>query len=1153
MKKAVVGFGRMNPSTTGHEVVAKKIQDEAKKRNAEARLYLSHTTNPKKDPLPYDDKIKFATAAFKHLVKVIKSPARTIIEVAVELEKEGFTEMTVVVGEDRVREFNNLLQKYNGKDFNFEKIEVIKAGDRDPDADDVTGMSASKMRKLATEGDFESFSKGAPSKLSKAMVKQMYDKVRKNMRIAESIEEACWPGYTQKGMKKKGDRMVPNCVPEENEVEEAVLSFAQRRQRGMRLRRMQKRIQRARSRQMKRFADPARLRRRAMKAAFKALRSRFSGGKDYASMGTAEKIGLDKRLQKALPMVKKLAVRLLPTVRKREILRKRSAAQHANEMFEEIMLERTSSPQDKDIKGKEGTQPSKYHSGLAKSTKEKRDAHFKKYAEKPDSDPSSYKDAPGDKEAREKGMRPSVHTIKFKKMFGEEVSKKELGRLDMLVRMGLADKKLLQVIKRAVTKLDSGETLMPQERQAAFDLLQTLLDMTLSTDQLFRMTRMQLQKEDVFGIGSALSPLTHSKDYADAKKALANLLKRKGSSGKDKLYYAAQVAKSYDGVDAKKLARMVNEDWDDPSRDGISMAQIELENLIDDAEEILEILEGHDEEPDQWVLSKITKANDYISSARDYLDYSHYDDDEEEDEDDEEDDEDEFDDEMIDDAISQMINDGLTTEEYEFIKPISEEIDGLKKKAEKSGIAYGILKKVYDRGMAAWKSGHRPGATPQQWAFARVNSFITKGKGTWGGADKDLASKVSTNEEFKQKFGPLEIGTDKMRIAYARMTPGQNPDLVTAKYDASTALNVLNDIRTQRAKKLFDENKNVVKEAIEMHIDKKIPFVDNVFRVGSEKYFEFFREARAMNLQLEGHDKYLIEETDIGEIVEFEGQMVPLDCPMVEEWEDIDENLNIFSKWRNKEPVEYAKYLTKHFGVPDELTEKRAVWYDKDGFKRIEVLDEFILHASPVPHYDFVYCYADIKVSHDLADDLAKSSESITVDFLKNEVGARCASLTANAVTLNYVIEVVEGRVKPSKQEYERQIKSMKNKFASGKKFELDWWPDESGDADPKNPYYNKNIKEEDEKDPPLNKPKRGGPKKFYVYVRKPDGGIKKVTWGDTTGLSVKMNDPEARKSFAARHQCSTQKDRTSAAYWACNTPRYAKQLGLAGGGSFYW
>jgi len=63
----------------------------------------------------------------------------------------------------------------------------------------------------------------------------------------------------------------------------------------------------------------------------------------------------------------------------------------------------------------------------------------------------------------------------------------------------------------------------------------------------------------------------------------------------------------------------------------------------------------------------------------------------------------------------------------------------------------------------------------------------------------------------------------------------------------------------------------------------------------------------------------------------------------------------------------------------------------------------------------------------------------------------------------------------------------------------------------------------------------------------------KKVTWGDTTGLKVKLNDPEARKSFAARHKCSQQKDRTSAAYWACNLPRYAKTLGLSGGGNFYW
>ena len=94
----------------------------------------------------------------------------------------------------------------------------------------------------------------------------------------------------------------------------------------------------------------------------------------------------------------------------------------------------------------------------------------------------------------------------------------------------------------------------------------------------------------------------------------------------------------------------------------------------------------------------------------------------------------------------------------------------------------------------------------------------------------------------------------------------------------------------------------------------------------------------------------------------------------------------------------------------------------------------------------------------------------------------------------------------------------------------------------------------EEEKQPELNKPKAGGPKKYYVYVKDPStGNIKKVSWGDTTGLKVKLNDPAARKSFAARHKCAQQNDKTKAAYWACRLPRYAKQLGLSGGGSFFW
>ena len=81
-------------------------------------------------------------------------------------------------------------------------------------------------------------------------------------------------------------------------------------------------------------------------------------------------------------------------------------------------------------------------------------------------------------------------------------------------------------------------------------------------------------------------------------------------------------------------------------------------------------------------------------------------------------------------------------ESFEELEMNEEGDNGLKAKAEKSGISLGILKQVYNRGLAAYKTGHRPGTTAPQWAFARVNSFITKGKGTWGGADKDLAAKV---------------------------------------------------------------------------------------------------------------------------------------------------------------------------------------------------------------------------------------------------------------------------------------------------------------------------------------------------------------------------------------------------------------------------
>ena len=95
---------------------------------------------------------------------------------------------------------------------------------------------------------------------------------------------------------------------------------------------------------------------------------------------------------------------------------------------------------------------------------------------------------------------------------------------------------------------------------------------------------------------------------------------------------------------------------------------------------------------------------------------------------------------------------------------------------------------------------------------------------------------------------------------------------------------------------------------------------------------------------------------------------------------------------------------------------------------------------------------------------------------------------------------------------------------------------------------------DKDKKQPALGKPKRGGSKKFYVYVKDPKTKrIKKISFGDTTGLRAKLNNPEARRAFAARHKCAQKKDRTKASYWSCRLPRYAKLLGFKTTFSGYW
>jgi len=606
---AVIAFGRMNPITIGHEKLVNAVISTALKEGAVPLIYLSHSTDPKKNPLTYDQKIAFAKKAFGTKL-IVKSKARTIIEVAKELQNK-FKKLIIVAGSDRVTEFDTLLNKYNGKEYTYDSIKVVSAGDRDPDADDVSGMSASKMRAAAADNDFDMFKGGLPRKLQ-PQAKSVYNTVRAGMGIKEAIEEV--------------------------ELEEA-LTRQQRLQRKMLMRRLRSKIMMGRRRAMRRKATVDVLKKRAKRLVIRALKKRFAKTNNYADLPYSARQRIDDRIaripkkrldilaRRFLPRVKKaerdrFANKVIqdkpknPTVRQNPIktikteefnirfeafLKERmqtsflsetfedkvrravstahelgrnmnyaikeiekikkglsrhslvkEALERANENFNEeayqqYTLERRMSPQDPHVKKMPGSQPKNYYKDVAVDKKDDRARHFAKNAKKSDEDPSAYEPAPGDAEAKTK---PSKHTNKFKKIFGETNYEK------------------------------------------------------------------------------AMMKRPHM------------LLARNGSVVIDKRFKMFKKAKDTD----------------------LMLAQLSIANMKEDLEQIME-------------------STDFIFE--------------------------------------------------------SNPDKSLRDKAEKTGIAYGILKKVFDRGVAAWRTGHRPGTTPTQWGLARVNSFATGGK-TQKTTDKDL-------------------------------------------------------------------------------------------------------------------------------------------------------------------------------------------------------------------------------------------------------------------------------------------------------------------------------------------------------------------------------------------------------------------------------
>ena len=317
-------FGRFNPPTTGHE----KLCDAVKKANpSDYKIFASQSQNPKKDPLQYAKKIAYMKKSFpKHKRNIIVSKSRNIFEILVELN--SYENLIMVVGSDRVEEFKKIINTYNGVKarhgfYEYKTVQVLSAGERDPDAEGVEGMSASKMRAAAVDSDFDSFKLGTP--LKDVDAKKLYFDVRKSMGIREELNlsdlETLRELYLSEQIWNVGETIKTDNLS------------------GEIIRR----------------------------------------GTNYVTI-------IDENYKSHKVWLHDIDI--------------------------------SEVKQDKEIKDREGTQPAKYYgSKIAKSTKTKRAAQFKKQTKMDDDDPDAYKPAPGDATGKTK---PSKHTKKFKQMFGED-------------------------------------------------------------------------------------------------------------------------------------------------------------------------------------------------------------------------------------------------------------------------------------------------------------------------------------------------------------------------------------------------------------------------------------------------------------------------------------------------------------------------------------------------------------------------------------------------------------------------------------------------------------------------------------------------------------------------------------------------------------
>jgi shikimate kinase/nicotinic acid mononucleotide adenylyltransferase len=781
-KTVVLGWGRMNPITVGHEKLVNKIKEVARANSATPLIYITHSQDAKKNPLEYDDKIMLAKKAFGNKV-IQKSKSKTIMQVMGELQA-GYSKVILVVGSDRVTEFDKLLKRYNGKDYTFDNIEVVTAGERDPDAEGVEGMSASKMRAAAASGKFDQFKSGLPRKL-KRDAQDIYDLVRGGMKIAEMME-----------------------------LDEGVMTLQQRRQRSLTMRKYKGKIAAARKRMKKKKAPISKLKQRARKAAIKILRGKVAGkkGANYANLNPSEKMAIDKKVAAKSAVVNKIATRMLPQIKKAELSRLSNLNKESFELQEGKMKEFDTYMKS----GKDAKWIAK-KMGLDLKTVKDILAYLSESVDLNAEFDALY-EASCDTHTEEKPKKRRFHQMYSKKSGkllldrrfkafrnapkdDDTEANSAMLKAQRTVESFDSDESLISFIEQVTNDISNSITLDENKRQSALQEKAEKSGITLEIlEQVYQRGLDSYQESESttaeqWAFARVNSFMSGGKNTIEEDADLYEARKKQNSSARDRLlkglkkhgYDADKIIKR--AKDAKKEAlEHPHETEKQYKKDTPGQSVNEAFEEMFEAKQDSDIKDKEGTQPAKYYtgLAKSTKSKrdaHFKKGAK-----------------------------MDDDnpaAYKPAPGDAEAetkmskhTKKFKQMYGESVQLDedatkSLKDKAEKSGMPYSILKKVYDRGVAAWRTGHRPGTNPQQWGLARVNSFVTKSSGTWGKADADLAKKVrgeevSLDEMFESNFAEqidLQAGVNDpgiFKAVFLAGGPGSGKSFIVGKTALTT-------------------------------------------------------------------------------------------------------------------------------------------------------------------------------------------------------------------------------------------------------------------------------------------------------------------------------------------------------------------------------